>query len=915
MTRTEATAERSTGSTSHESRRDIDSSDRVERSSPVAAIQGAVGNRAVAALFRADRGRLADGSGNDAAACHSCRSSGWREPGSEPIQLRPNGSGPSDRFEREAERAAEQVVRGWARTDESEPSADESAPDIQQAAVDREAVEGTDAEHTGQGGGAEWGVAGGGRPRPASTPPFVDRVLGRSGRPIDADTRTDMERRFGHDFSGVRVHTGPRAAASARALGAAAYTVGEHVAFDAGRYRPTHREGRRLLAHELAHVIQQGGGQPAVPGEGGRSETVADAVQSSRIGEPVIQRNEGPMAGAINPLNPSCVGLMNMPGSSTSGLGRTVQTELEADFETKVGPTEGFAIPGATADPLRTEGRPGDDTFIEPEIFDPIDPHPLKGTGIPDIAYRNGDVMELIEVKPAHWGSFVFAEEQVSRYVRHGNAESNERLRSRLGVSRFERMPSSRYQPPSRLFVGGRPIYVTWCGPGVILYKPGRRRKPREKPRPHPVWEPFAALAGVVVLRLIEETLRQLNPGKKVRAALAMIAAAVVMSSSTAMAEIDPSAEGQDPISALYKAMEDNGVPPPPALKERIENNPELRERLEASIASGDPTAAQAALNRELVSIVDENADEFSDAELEALMTATEVAGGSLPESERTVEGLKRAIERRRAGAEGGESGGEREGGEQPAEPRGETTAEREQERARGESPSERWLPDASAPKRRLFDAMVEQSDVGPRVTARAVDKFRNAVPDLTRAEAGELISRLRRVEGETIEEITAQLSAALSQIRADESAEESQQDRESAGPVGERDTHRGSEGREETPREVVIEAGLAAIEAFEHWNQLDPGDVVYVVDGSDPIDTPVGEMITATIYVKRGSDGVRASGSISFRVRPENDSPPRDAVVCRPISSVQLVYETGTVRRIPRSELGDRHTLRELDL
>ncbi len=71
-----------------------------------------------------------------------------------------------------------------------------------------------------------------------------------------------MESRFGHDFSRVRIHTDDRAAASARAVSANAYTVGDQIAFAAGRYSPESPSGRRLIAHELAHVRQQAGRSP-----------------------------------------------------------------------------------------------------------------------------------------------------------------------------------------------------------------------------------------------------------------------------------------------------------------------------------------------------------------------------------------------------------------------------------------------------------------------------------------------------------------------------------------------------------------------------------------------------------------------------------------------------------------------------
>src|SRR5262249_29965020 len=79
------------------------------------------------------------------------------------------------------------------------------------------------------------------------------------GQPLDAGTRAFMEPRFGHDFSQVRIHADERAAESARAVNALAYTVGRDVVFGEGRYEPGTSEGRRLLAHELTHVVQQQG--------------------------------------------------------------------------------------------------------------------------------------------------------------------------------------------------------------------------------------------------------------------------------------------------------------------------------------------------------------------------------------------------------------------------------------------------------------------------------------------------------------------------------------------------------------------------------------------------------------------------------------------------------------------------------
>src|SRR6266508_6513972 len=99
-------------------------------------------------------------------------------------------------------------------------------------------------------------IGGPGRRR---APGIVAEVLREHGRPLDGGARALMEPYFGHDFSRVRVHTGQRAATSARAVDAHAYTVGSNVVFGDGRYDPSSPSGRRLLAHELGHVIQQRG--------------------------------------------------------------------------------------------------------------------------------------------------------------------------------------------------------------------------------------------------------------------------------------------------------------------------------------------------------------------------------------------------------------------------------------------------------------------------------------------------------------------------------------------------------------------------------------------------------------------------------------------------------------------------------
>lgn len=121
-----------------------------------------------------------------------------------------------------------------------------------------------------------------------SIPASVDHVLTGSGRPLDLALRQDMEQRFGHDFSKVRVHTGDTAAQSAREVSAHAYTVGHDIVFGTGRFVPGTFDGRRLIAHELTHVLQQSG----VSGMGG------DRMQT--VHHPLLQRDL-----ALEPTNPN----------------------------------------------------------------------------------------------------------------------------------------------------------------------------------------------------------------------------------------------------------------------------------------------------------------------------------------------------------------------------------------------------------------------------------------------------------------------------------------------------------------------------------------------------------------------------------------------------------------------------------
>lgn len=131
-------------------------------------------------------------------------------------------------------------------------------------------------------------------------PSLVKEVVGSGGgAPLDNDTRGFMESRLGADFSDVRVHTDATASESARSVQAHAYTVGSDVVFQSGKYAPENDSGKRMLAHELTHVVQQRSGPVAgTPAPGGiqishpsdsfeqAAESTAEQVMSAQRGEP-----------------------------------------------------------------------------------------------------------------------------------------------------------------------------------------------------------------------------------------------------------------------------------------------------------------------------------------------------------------------------------------------------------------------------------------------------------------------------------------------------------------------------------------------------------------------------------------------------------------------------------------------------
>lgn len=208
---------------------------------------------------------------------------------------------PGDIYEREADRIADEVMRMPERSLTRNWACDGKCPQYQ---TERQADGYFAPQKTSQ-----VNVAGG-----TETRSVIHEMLGSGGRPLDPLTRAFMEPRFAHDFGRVRIHAGPEAADSARALRAKAFTLGDHLVFGEAEFAPGTSRGRRLLAHELTHFLQQ------------------RAVQTGRGG--IVQRDEKTLQ-QVKTVKSANVQLRE-------GALKTVETQLEKRMQKRKAEIQGL---------------------------------------------------------------------------------------------------------------------------------------------------------------------------------------------------------------------------------------------------------------------------------------------------------------------------------------------------------------------------------------------------------------------------------------------------------------------------------------------------------------------------------------------------------------------------------------------
>ena len=241
-----------------------------------------------------------------------------------------------------------------------------------------------------------------------SAPASVDSALSSPGSPLESALRQDMEQHFGHDFSRVRVHANAVAEQSAQELNANAYTVGHDIVFAANRFSPATREGRRLLVHELTHVVQQSRADSHSPSNMSSGSHELHASSSN-----VLQRdltspptNPNPQAVTLTAAEireairfnsrrydeENTKEIQDIVGAPQTGVFEELTIQLIARYQDDFGlvPADGKVGPN-TFDQLTSELQAenvGDQTCLTMfDVSDPTDPleiHPA-GAGLADI--------------------------------------------------------------------------------------------------------------------------------------------------------------------------------------------------------------------------------------------------------------------------------------------------------------------------------------------------------------------------------------------------------------------------------------------------------------------------------------------------------------------------------------------------
>jgi hypothetical protein len=360
-----------------------------------------------------------------------------------------------------------------------------------------------------------------------AAPAIVQQVLGEPGRPLDRSTREFFEPRFGYDFSSVRLHAGTRAADSARAVGALAYTVGEHVVLPKGEAGPS-----ALLAHELVHVAQAGKAPRQLRAKRGDAANVA-APMAPPSAEPMKLRRV---------LGVGCCEKMQGMRSSHFEVGGNFEHALiENDYVSRFSPSaeRECGLPESTA-----TGSAGWADIVDP---------PRR---------------QIFEIKPDNPAGVRQAVNEAAYYVMSADEFCTGRWKE--GTNYFEHAIHDD---------GEQQLWARLAEPGAIVYRWRVRQRSHQSE-----WVRLlllaAALAAAALAKAAKAGMKagEKDAGGPITAVVTILAALAVLVLGEREAKAGTKRTDDDPLVALADVLSDTGMPMPPEIQKLLDEHPELEQ-------------------------------------------------------------------------------------------------------------------------------------------------------------------------------------------------------------------------------------------------------------------------------------------------------------------------------------------------
>jgi len=587
------------------------------------------------------------------------------------------------------------------------------------------------------------------------TQPVLDVVPSGRGAPLPPGLRSSFEERLGYDLTGVRVHTDAEASRMAESVGARAYTVGGAVVFGSGEFRPSTHDGRRLLAHELVHVVQQGGA--------GRTDRKATPRITPTTGtiEGIVQRQCLP------------IGICPLVALDVGGEGfrwEAAETCLQQQYPK--GGLVGFnktwrALSAPRGTP---EGR-------DLECFKS---HLAAKSGMflaqPDIIdFTRAEIYDVTTVGQA-------SRHRVRLWADTQEATALSAIPDCSGASR--RWTPGTWQPSPCYALGNDMFMRAWNDQGLLLYQM-LRDLTKEALTALALATLYATFKNQIGKKLATAVVTK-NP--YVAAAFAAAAVAIVLTTDAKISF----AAGDDPVSATLKALKARGLEVPPEIEAAIKSDPALRARIEAAMEGrGTPSERAKRASNELMKLIAANKDKFSREDLEALVTIMEGPAKHVPGSAVTLEQVRAQINAIRSGkardpeATAGQSQGgpgraqpgaaapEAKGAAPPGSAAQPTPATAPARSPGAPSPvplrPETVKKLAAAPERvrQLLEALTAKSGTRPELAVRDedVERFLRMVPPtLTQQQLDDLLKRERPEKARSASEVLDRLEGALAE-------------------------------------------------------------------------------------------------------------------------------------------------------